>query len=601
MMAELDPLKLEPGQMVDGWRIVRLIGKGGYAVVYEVEKNGQRFALKIACQAEQSGDLKQTDARARREVACLQQLNHRHIIRLWAQGRWPDPRSGFLYIVLDLVEGYTLARWVEQTHPTPHQIVVLFRKLFDALMHMHGHNVLHRDLSTRNIMVSLQGEPVIIDFGVADYATAEELTNGPIPPGTPRNRSPQAVRFWKENRLNPKARYAFQAIDDLFALGADLYDVLTDPTPTHPKVRPPLGHEAFEPPSPHKATGGRVPLELSAYAMKLLRHKPEERYATAQEAMGPLEEFARFGGPEWRETRVHPVAAQLPPEAAEAAALPGEAALAPSAVRAAEGPRPRRALPSPMVTVPLALGVLAIAVAAFVLLRPVPHAASSLAEKPTSPPTRLASPLPTQQEASPSVNQPGNTPTLTSGVPNPPQPQKTQERRVLSRTEKCALLVATLAWFEAGCAGVQTQPAPGDCSEEAMRVMRQELGWVLNSPDGPFILLDVTKGDAEEARENPLTVWKDGPVTGALIEPLGKAPAGMRLDGHLWTTGDFIYGRYIRAHLRDGRTVPICVELTDGGRRPGIDKKAGSKPGHAVGRKVAQSMAVDERWLDPRR
>ena len=188
MFADFDPLDLKPGQMVSDWRIVRRIGRGGYAVVYEVEKDGERFALKVACQTERSLDPKQTDARARREAACLQLLNHRYIIRMRGQGRWPDTLSGFHYIVLDFVDGYTLARWVERTHPTPHEVVVLFLKLFDALEHMHSKNVLHRDLSLRNIMVTKDGEPVIIDFGAADYATAEDLTDGPLPPGTPRNR-----------------------------------------------------------------------------------------------------------------------------------------------------------------------------------------------------------------------------------------------------------------------------------------------------------------------------------------------------------------------------------------------------------------------------
>ena len=157
MVAQVDPLELEAGQMVNDWRIVRRIGRGGYAVVYEVEKDGQRFALKLACQTERSLDPKQADARARREAACLQQLNHRHIIRMLGQGRWPGALSGFHYIVLEFVDGYTLARWVERTHPTPHEVVVLFLKLFDALEHMHARGVFHRDLSLRNIMVTKDG------------------------------------------------------------------------------------------------------------------------------------------------------------------------------------------------------------------------------------------------------------------------------------------------------------------------------------------------------------------------------------------------------------------------------------------------------------
>ncbi|MDY7226981.1 serine/threonine protein kinase [Hyalangium rubrum] len=644
MFADFDPLDLKPGQMVSDWRIVRRIGSGGYAVVYEVERDGERFALKVACQTERSIDPRQTDARARREVACLQQLNHRNIIRMLTSGRWPGARSGFYYIVLDFVDGYTLARWVERTHPTPHEVVVLFLKLFDALEHMHAKKVLHRDLSLRNIMVTKDGEPVIIDFGAADYATAEDLTDGPLPPGTPRNRSPEAQRFWDENRLKHGARYTFQATDDIFALGANLYDVLTAPTPERSERRPVLNSMLLIPPTPHRATKGRVPAELGAYAMKLIHRDLEVRPATAKDARRLLADMERYEGADWREIPIHPASSQLQPEPPEAEPLPigarqpegpqvpipshplpvqvgpADAAPVPAPVQVAPAPADAAPVPSaagagaqhsarrawlrPVFVGPLALSVCAAVVAASLLhgpAQPEPPpvarstsaeespASSPLAEKPTSRPERLASPLPTQKEASPSVMLPDNSPTLTNGVPNSQQVQRVSARRALIK--KCAALVASVAWLEAGCTGVQTRPDPEPCPEEAVKAMR-ELDWAVGS-HGPFILLDVTKGSAEEAREQPLTVWKDGPVTGALIRAEGKAPAGMRIDGHLWTTGDRIYGRYLRAHLPGGRTVPICLELADG-RDLGLPKQEGSKPDHTVGDKVSDTEAVKQ-------
>ncbi|MDC0707146.1 protein kinase [Stigmatella sp. ncwal1] len=599
MFADFDPLDLKPGQMVSDWRIVRRIGRGGYAVVYEVEKDCQRFALKLACQTERSLDPKQTDARARREAACLQQLNHRHIIRMLGQGRWPGALSGFHYIVLEFVDGYTLARWVERTHPTPHEVVVLFLKLFDALEHMHARGVFHRDLSLRNIMVAKDGEPVIIDFGAADYATAEELTDGPLPPGTPRNRSPEAQGFWEANRLKASARYAFKATDDIFALGANLYDVLTDPTPEHSEGRPVLNSMLITPPTPHRATQGRVPVELSAYAMTLISRDLEVRPATAKDARRLLADLARVEGTDWHEFPFHPASALLPREPAEeepvsVEAREADAAPVPHAAGVAAQGNPRRAGMRPVFVAPLVLSVFAALVAVSLLHRPAqPPASNTLAEKPTSRPAQLASPRPTQKEASPSVKLPDDSTTLTNGAPNPPQVQKANRRRLLSKAERCALLVASVAWFQAGCPGVQTRPAPETCPDGAIKAM-EELDWEVGTY-GPFILLDVTKGSDEESREQPLTVWKDGPVTGALIDPEGKAPAGMRVDGHLWTTGDRIYGRYLRAHLPGGRTVPICLELVDGSTDLGLPKQKGSKPGHTVGDKASSTLAA-ERW-----
>jgi serine/threonine kinase PknH len=223
-----------------------------------------------------------------------------------------------------------------------------------------------------------------------------------------------------------------------------------------------------------------------------------------------------------------------------------------------------------------------------------PPPAPALAEKPTSRPAQLPSSHPTQKEASPSVQLPEHSPTLTNGVPNP---QKASPRRVRSKAQQCALLVFTVAWVEAGCAGVQTRPDPEACPQEAVDAMEKELDWSMDGDTQLLITVDVTKGRVPRPltkHEDAGAVFNDGPVTGELSEADQKAPAGTRLEGHLWTTGDKIYGRYRRAHLPDGRTVPICVEL--GGRNwVGTEKREGSKPGHAVGMKETEGVAV-ERW-----
>ncbi|HEX8697736.1 MAG TPA: protein kinase, partial [Myxococcaceae bacterium] len=529
-----------------------------------------------------------------REIACLQQLNHPHIIRMWSHGRWPDPRRGLSYIVMDFVDGYTLAQWVQKSAFTPHEAAVVFLKLFDAAHCMHERQVFHRDLSMNNILVTRQGEPVIIDFGVADYATADTLTDGPLPPGTPRNRSPEAQEFWEKNRHNPQARYRFQATDDLFALGVNLYDVLTDPTPTRPKRRPLLGNPLLPPPSPHKVSGGRVPLEFSSYVMLLIDPSLEVRPGSALHAKRAHEEFARQEGEAWHGHTVHSVTAQLPPpppEGAVAMAPPAPGPAAPSASRPPPGWR-QPALLAPLLPVVLA------AVVAALLPRPpaAPRAPPALAEKPTSHPVALPLPLPTQQEASPSVKPQDTSPTHTQATPSPPLPQASKPRG-LSKAQRCALLVFTLEWGAASCAGVQKRPEPGGaCPEEALRAMRQELGWAVDSNQSALIQVDVTKPPDEWTQNDDNTVYADGPVTGAVVRnPEGKAPIGTRLEGHLWTTGDRIYGRYIRAILPDGRTLPICLELEEDEDNVGIPKFAGSKPGQAVGWKTSQTRNV-ERW-----
>ena len=608
MVEYVNPLDLPPGTQVHAWRVVRRLGRGGYAVVYEVENEGQRFALKLACQTELSQDPKQAHARAEREVACLQQLKHPHIVRMRAHGRWPDPSTGFLYIVMDLVQGETAARWAERTGPTPHEFAVVWLKLFDAVDFMHQHGVVHRDLSLNNLMVTQHGEPVIIDFGVADYATADQLTDGPLPPGTRRNRSPEATRFWEHNRHNPEARYDFKPTDDIFALGASLYDLLTDPRPTLNAPRPVLDSQLFRPPSPHRATQGRVPLELSEYAMLLISPDLEVRPATATVARRPLVEMVAREGEAWRGSSVHPFTARLPPAPREAPAGQQQAVAAlvpipthPQPVQVAPPPAPVPIAPRPVWRravrpVPLALAALALLVATSGPHGPAqlgPHP-SPVAEKPTTSPARLASPLPTQQEALPPVKPPDTSPVKTLSAPPSQPPRKAPLQRGLSKAERCALLVFSLKWVAAGCAGVQPRPPRGEeCPKGSAEAMRQELGWELDSNNTPLLFLDVTKEATDWNATIPLA---DGPVTGALAKPQGKAPAGMRVEGHLWTTGDKIYGRYIRAHLPGGRTVPVCLEVEESRLHVGADKEAGSRPGHTIGPSAENARAMNGWW-----
>jgi serine/threonine-protein kinase len=166
---------------------------------------------------------------------------------------------------------------------------------------------------------------------------------------------------------------------------------------------------------------------------------------------------------------------------------------------------------------------------------------------------------------------------------------------VLSKLERCALLVFTVAWAKAGCAGVQTRPDPEACPKGAVDAMEKELGWDVDGYVGErlFVTVDVTKGKVPKPLlkdEDAFTVFKDGPVMGALSLTFDKAPAGTRLEGHLWITGDRIYGRYRRAHLPDGRTVPICVEL--GQLDVGVEKGEYSKPGYTVFELELEAIAV---------
>jgi serine/threonine-protein kinase len=272
---------LDPGSRVQDWTVVRLLGVGGFGFVYEVERDGQRFALKLASLPPGPEDSERLDARAGSEVTCLRLLSHPNIVRVHAEGRWPEADSGRHFFVMDLVEGARLSDWCLRARPSLRAVVEVGGKLALALAAMHEAGVLHRDLKQDNVLVRHDGEPVLIDFGIATHAGASPLTRHILPPGTTHYRSPEALTFFRRRHFEPGGSYTFQPTDDLYALGVLLYETLTGRPPFPPHLPEPqlLGAiEFLTPPSP-ASLNPQVPEALSAVVMRLLAKKPEHRYA----------------------------------------------------------------------------------------------------------------------------------------------------------------------------------------------------------------------------------------------------------------------------------------------------------------------------------
>lgn len=219
------------------------------------------------------------------------------------------------------------------------------------------------------------------------------------------------------------------------------------------------------------------------------------------------------------------------------------------------------------------------------------------AAKQTNPSAGLPSSSPTQNETSPAVKPPENAPP--PAAPQAPQTRKASSPRTLSLAEKCTLAIATVSWLKLGCAGVQLRPEPGDCPKASIAGMKS-LGWAPSETSSMFIVLDVNQPPPEDSplatgiiRPEFYGVYKDGPITGKLAEARSRAPMGTKLTGHLWTSGERIFGRYLWAHVPGKGKIPICLELGDTGTL-GIEKEEGSKPGAVIAKKVKTAYPTRE-------
>ena len=148
------------------YRIVRRIGEGGMGTVYEGEhpETGERYAIKLL--ADRAPD-KNSRARFRREAQILERLHHPAITRIHAVGE----SRGRPYFAMELVSGVPVTAYALQVGQP--ERVELVATICDALHYAHEMGVIHRDLKPANVLVSADGQPNVLDFGIARSIDAD--------------------------------------------------------------------------------------------------------------------------------------------------------------------------------------------------------------------------------------------------------------------------------------------------------------------------------------------------------------------------------------------------------------------------------------------
>ena len=210
---------LEPGTVVERYRVIRELGEGGMGTVFLVEHLhlGSRHALKVL-----AGELtmkRSMRERFLREGRVMASLQHRNIARVTEM-----VTEGMAGLVMDYVEGPNLADWLEENGAQDEATCrAIMEPLLDAVGTAHAQRVVHRDLKPENIILANEGEayrPVILDFGIAKMLESPE--GGPVltatgAMGTPGYMAPEQLK---------NARDADERTD-IYALGLVLYELAT--------------------------------------------------------------------------------------------------------------------------------------------------------------------------------------------------------------------------------------------------------------------------------------------------------------------------------------------------------------------------------------
>ena len=260
------------------YSLVRRIGKGGMAVVYEAVRHGEALALKRPL----TGFLDDDRSRERflREADLGRTLHHPNVIRIFDHGRVGDTP----YFTMELVRGETLAARLDREGRLDlAQAARLTAQVAEALDYAHSKGVIHRDLKPSNIMIEPSGTVKVMDYGIARAAHMEELTTTHGFLGTPSYGAPETVQG------------ASQPASDVYSLGVIFFEMLTGSLPfTGDTALAVVRHHSTTPAPPPSSLNHSLSAELDRLVLCLLSKDPSDR-PTAEELRNELSDYLAEG------------------------------------------------------------------------------------------------------------------------------------------------------------------------------------------------------------------------------------------------------------------------------------------------------------------
>ena len=270
--------RLQVGDQFDHFQIRNHIAQGGMSDIYIAYDllSGKDIVLKIPDRMT-IGDPAQYE-RFQRELEVMRTLNHPAIQKGLASGIYNNTP----YLVTELIDGTSLRNLIGKNDPLKiEDVIILVRKIAEGLLHCHEHGIIHRDLKPENILITFDGQPKILDFGLALTKNAIRVTYANLSgtAGTPDFMAPEQIEGKRgDNRT------------DIYALGIIFFELLEGEAPfkgdNHLAVMAQHLNAAI--PRLDKLVAGVSP-QIAAIVAKCLQRNPDDRYNNLAEFIDELD------------------------------------------------------------------------------------------------------------------------------------------------------------------------------------------------------------------------------------------------------------------------------------------------------------------------
>lgn len=314
----MEAVRVTAGDVVGGYRILSKLGSGGMGDVYSAIRADGLYRRKVALKLIRSHrSAAELGNRLEAERRILAALNHPNISRILDGG---VTENGTPYVVMEQVDGEPIHTHCKARNAGLREKLLLFMQVCEAVEFAHRNLIVHRDIKPDNILVTENGTPVLLDFGIAKLLRPELLgmagqqeTRAGVHLMTPEFASPEQFRGERVSTAS-----------DIYSLGALLYFLVTGALP-HPGDDLNVVERGnrvceVEPPAP-SSIDASIPRDIDCIILKALRKEPESRYLSVQDFAADVQLYlggypvrARVGNWRYRSgkfLRRHRIAAAL--------------------------------------------------------------------------------------------------------------------------------------------------------------------------------------------------------------------------------------------------------------------------------------------------